>query len=95
MYCPKIQHRKQDIAQKKAVEFQTSLWQLVKYTTKLHPLIKGQEQPGELYVHGCAALKKVQSNKISAENKFNFLKSSNAIWLRNFQLIRIDHFLKT
>lgn len=72
MCCPKTQHSKQNKAQKKAVEFQTSLRKLVKYTIKLYTCIA--------YVHGPrAALKKMQSKKIPAENKFNFLKSSNAI----------------
>lgn len=53
MYCPKTLHNKQDIAQKKDVEFLTSLWQLVKYTKKLHLLIKGLKQTGELYTAHC------------------------------------------
>lgn len=51
---------------------ETSLRKLVKYTIKLYTCIA--------YVHGPrAALKKMQSKKIPAENKFNFLNSSNAI----------------
>lgn len=72
MYCPKTQHSKQDKAQKKDVEFLTSLLQLLKYTKKLHLLIKGSKQPGELYtdIYIDMLPKEVQSNEISTDNKF-------------------------
>lgn len=64
-------HSKQDKAQKKDVEFLTSLWQLVKYTKELHLLIiRNNQENNILLMHIDVLLKEVQSNEISTDNKF-------------------------
>lgn len=71
MYCTYDLHSKQDKAQKKDVEFLTSLWQLVKYTKKLHLLIiRNNQENNILLMYIDVLLKEVQSNEISTDNKF-------------------------